>query len=156
MSDAVLSASSVLTHLVLTVTLGDGFCSTQQMRSRRAMKVAPGHATLPGRGGKPAHIICHWSPYCGLMVGSCVLLLDGNLCSVLTEISVKRWGSLPFSVEKQGHGKQRMVLEDMSCCEGLCQEFPRTELPGSSLSLRGDAQELVMRGEKEGYLFQDF
>lgn len=48
-----------------------------------------------------------------------------------------------------------MVLEDMFCCEDLCQEFPRTELPGSSLSLRGDAQELVMRGEKEGYLFQD-
>lgn len=47
-----------------------------------------------------------------------------------------------------------MVLEDMFCCEGFCQEFPGTELPGGSLSLRGDAQELVMRGEKEGYLFQ--
>lgn len=121
---------------------------------QRGYEGSHGHATLPGRGGKPVHIICHWSPYSGLMVGACVLLPDGNLYSVLTEISVKRWSSLPFSVEKQGYRKQRMVLEDMFCCEGFCQEFPRTELPGGSLSLRGDAQELVMRGEKEGYLFQ--
>lgn len=39
----------------------------------------------------------------------------------------------------------------------LCQEFPRTELPDRSLSLRGGSEELAgRRGEKEGHRLQGF
>lgn len=71
---------------------------------------------------------------------------DGNYYSAFTVISERGQSSSPFSVKEQGHGKQskeesRKKWWDM----GGCQEFPRTELPDSLLSLRGNSEELVSR-----------